>query len=61
MVVDPVAAVLAAAVLVEADLVEADLAGTPPIDADCPSVQSIKRIKEKLEEMFGENKIEKNE
>ena len=37
-------------------LVEADLAGKTPIDAGCPAVQSIKRIKEQLEEMFGEKK-----
>ena len=37
-------------------LVEADLAGKPPIDADCPSVESIRSIKKKLEEMFGEKK-----
>ena len=37
-------------------LVEADLAGKPPIDVDCPAVQSIRKIKAKLEEMFGEKK-----
>jgi CO dehydrogenase maturation factor len=37
-------------------LVEADLAGKPPIDFDCPAVQSIRRIKEQLEEMFGEKR-----
>jgi len=37
-------------------LVEADLAGKPPIDVDCPAVDSIKAIKAKLEELFGEKK-----
>jgi len=36
--------------------VEADLTGKPPIDVDCPAVQSIRKIKAKLEEMFGEKK-----
>jgi CO dehydrogenase maturation factor len=35
-------------------LVEADLAGKPPIDANCPAVDSIRTIKSKLEEIFGE-------
>ena len=35
-------------------LVEADLAGKPPIDANCPAVDSIRKIKSKLEEIFGE-------
>jgi CO dehydrogenase maturation factor len=39
-------------------LVQADLAGKPPIEVDCPAVQSIKKIKEKLVEMFSE-KIQK--
>lgn len=34
-------------------LVQADLAGTPPIDACCPSVENIRKIKDKLEELFG--------
>jgi CO dehydrogenase maturation factor len=34
-------------------LVEADLAGKPPIDAECPSMENIRAIKNKLEEMFG--------
>lgn len=34
-------------------LVEADLAGVPPIDAGCPSIESIRRIKERLVELFG--------
>ncbi|OYV08162.1 MAG: CO dehydrogenase maturation factor, partial [Methanosaeta sp. ASP1-1] len=37
-------------------LVEADLAGKPPIDFNCPAVDSIKAIKIKLEELFGEKK-----
>jgi len=37
-------------------LVEADLAGKPPIDVDCPAVDSIKAIKARLVELFGENK-----
>ena len=37
-------------------LVEADLAGKPPIDVNCPAVDSIKAIKAKLEELFGEKK-----
>jgi CO dehydrogenase maturation factor len=37
-------------------LVQADLAGITPIDADCPAVESIRTIKTKLEEMFGEKK-----
>jgi CO dehydrogenase maturation factor len=40
-------------------LVEADLAGKPPIDVDCPAVESIRKIKGKLEEMFGEKSNEK--
>jgi len=39
-------------------LVEADLAGKPPIDVDCPAVDSIRKIKLKLEEMFGEKSNE---
>jgi CO dehydrogenase maturation factor len=38
-------------------LVEADLAGKPPIDVDCPAIESIRKIKTKLEEMFGEKKL----
>jgi CO dehydrogenase maturation factor len=37
-------------------LVEADLAGKPPIDVNCPAVDSIRAIKAKLVELFGENK-----
>jgi CO dehydrogenase maturation factor len=40
-------------------LVEADLAGKPPIDVDCPAVDSIRKIKDKLQEMFGEKSKEK--
>ncbi len=37
-------------------LVEADLAGKPPIDVNCPAVDSIRAIKAKLVELFGETK-----
>jgi CO dehydrogenase maturation factor len=42
-------------------LVEADLAGKPPIDVDCPAVEAIKKIKGKLEEMFGEEAKKKSQ
>jgi CO dehydrogenase maturation factor len=37
------------------NLIQADLAGQAPIDVGGPAVEAIKRIKEKLEEMFGDS------
>ena len=42
-------------------LIEADLAGKAPIDIGGPAVESIKKIKEKLQQMFEKDEAEKKE
>ena len=42
-------------------LIEADLAGKAPVDVGGPAVESIKKIKEKLQEMFEKDAEQKKE